>query len=241
MFKSVLNRTAVASRQALAAGLYRPLAVQQLPAFARQRRLYSTEKDTKTEDQSASKPNQEPPAADEQQQKQVDKEADGSARQEELNKLKEALDKKDKQIKELKDAYLRTLADMENIRNRARVESEQAKSFAIQKFAKDLLDTVDVLQMALKSVPEEMQRDKENHKTLADFFEGVSLTRSNLLKTLNRHGVEELKLLGEKYDPNTSQALYQVHMPDKEPGTVFAVEKSGYLLNGRVIRPAQVG
>ncbi|KAI9502173.1 GrpE, mitochondrial [Coemansia spiralis] len=159
----------------------------------------------------------------------------------ELEKLKKNLAEKDAKIKELKDAYLRSLAEAENIRSRSKVEIENTKSFAIQKFAKDLLDTVDILELALKHVPKDHLADKVVNKSLVDLFEGVDLTKSNLLRTLERHGVESFDPLDKPYDPNTAQALYQAPMPGKTPGSVFAVEKRGYILKGRVLRPAQVG
>ncbi|KAJ2735546.1 GrpE, mitochondrial [Coemansia sp. BCRC 34962] len=160
---------------------------------------------------------------------------------EELEKIKKASAEKDAKLKELKDAYLRSLADAENIRNRSKTEVENTKVFAIQKFAKDLLDTVDILELALKHVPKEHLADKVAHKSLVDLFEGVDMTRGSLLKTLERHGVESFDPIDKPYDPNTSHALYQAPIPGKTPGTVFAVEKRGYIIKGRVLRSAQVG
>ncbi|KAJ2452984.1 GrpE, mitochondrial [Coemansia sp. RSA 2336] len=160
---------------------------------------------------------------------------------EEAEKLKKAVSDKDAKLSELKDAYLRSLADAENIRNRAKTEIENTKVYAIQKFAKDLLDTVDILELALKHVPKDHLADKVANKSLVDLFEGVDMTKSSLLKTLERHGVETFDPLDKPYDANTSHALYQAPMPGKTPGHVFAVEKRGYVIKGRVLRPAQVG
>ncbi|KAJ2334702.1 GrpE, mitochondrial [Coemansia sp. RSA 2681] len=160
---------------------------------------------------------------------------------EDFEKIKKASTEKDAKLKELKDAYLRSLADAENIRNRSKTEIENTKVFAIQKFAKDLLDTVDILELALKHVPKEHLADKVANKTLVDLFEGVDMTKSSLLRTLERHGIESFDPTDKPYDPNTSHALYQAPIPGKTPGTVFAVEKRGYILKGRVLRSAQVG
>ncbi|KAJ2813300.1 GrpE, mitochondrial [Coemansia furcata] len=160
---------------------------------------------------------------------------------EEFEKVKKASTEKDAKLKELKDAYLRSLADAENIRNRSKTEVENTKVFAIQKFAKDLLDTVDILELALKHVPKEHLADKVANKSLVDLFEGVDMTRGSLLRTLERHGIESFDPIDKPYDPNTSHALYQAPIPGKTPGTVFAVEKRGYILKGRVLRSAQVG
>ncbi|KAJ1760345.1 GrpE, mitochondrial [Coemansia sp. RSA 2167] len=158
-----------------------------------------------------------------------------------VEKLKQTITEKDAKLKELKDAYLRSLADAENIRTRAKTEVDNTKTFAIQKFAKDLLDTVDILELAIKHVPQEHLADKVANKSLADLYEGVDMTKSNLLRTLERHGVESFDPMDQPYDPNTSHALYQAPIPGKTPGHVFAVEKRGYVLKGRVLRSAQVG
>ncbi|KAL1922525.1 uncharacterized protein VTP21DRAFT_10064 [Calcarisporiella thermophila] len=152
---------------------------------------------------------------------------------------KEAMEK---EIAEWKDRYIRSLADMENLRQRTRKEVEQTSQYAIQKFAKDLLDTVDILGLALRSVPEEARSDKsEANSHLVNLYTGLSMTETELIKTLRRHGVEAFGSEGDAFDPNMHQALYQSPVPDKEVGTVFRVEKIGYTLKGRVLRPAQVG
>lgn len=127
---------------------------------------------------------------------------------------------------------------MENLRQRTKKDIHNAKDFALQKFVKELLSTVDILEMALKSItPSQI----EESKVVNDFYTGVSMTKGELLKTLKGHGVEVLNPLGEVFDPNNHQALYKAPAPEKDSNTVLSVEKLGYTLNGRVIRPAQVG
>ncbi len=115
---------------------------------------------------------------------------------------------------------------------------EQTSQFAIQKFAKDLLDTADVLQMALDAVPKD---EIEKSKIVKDLFTGVSLTKSELLKSFKRFGIESFDPTGEKFDPNMHQALFQAPVAGKEAGTVFQTTKVGYKIHERVLRPAQVG
>ncbi|KAI8582300.1 hypothetical protein K450DRAFT_228297 [Umbelopsis ramanniana AG] len=163
--------------------------------------------------------------------------------------LTAALAEKEKKLAEIQDAYLRCLADQENLRVRTRKEITQTQDFAIQKFAKDLLDTVDILGMALQSVPEGLRNKEEAAKQdlekladqLSNLYTGVSMTESELLKALKRHGVERYNPEGEVFDPNKHQALFQAPMPDKEAGTVFSVQKFGFMIKDRVLRPAQVG
>ncbi|CAO3681137.1 unnamed protein product [Umbelopsis vinacea] len=163
--------------------------------------------------------------------------------------LTTALAEKEKKLAEIQDAYLRCLADQENLRVRTRKEITQTQEFAIQKFAKDLLDTVDILGMALQSVPEALRNKDEAVKhdlekiadQLSNLYTGVSMTESELLRALKRHGVERYNPEGEAFDPNKHQALFQAPIPDKEAGTVFSVQKVGFMLKDRVLRPAQVG
>lgn len=151
------------------------------------------------------------------------------------------------------DAYIRCLADQENLRERTRKEIATAQEYAIQKFAKDLLDTVDILGLALSSVPEDLRNKDAALKSelakdaeklvdhITNLYTGVSMTETELVKTLKRHGVEQHNPEGEAFDPNKHQALFQTAIPGKEAGTIFNVQKLGYTLKGRVLRPAQVG
>lgn len=136
---------------------------------------------------------------------------------------------------------MRTLADMENLRQRTAKEVANSKDYSIQKFAKDLLDTADILAMALKNVPQEELAETSTNAHLKNLHTGVSMTRDELLKTFKRYGVEPYDPMNEKFDPNLHQANFQVPMPGKEPGTVFDVQKIGFMIKGRVLRPAQVG
>lgn len=137
------------------------------------------------------------------------------------------------------------------MRERSRKEITTTKEFAIQKFAKDLLDTVDILNMALTAVPTDLREKSSVSETtkdaekvfdqLTNLYTGVSMTESELVRALKRHGVERENPEGDAFDPNRHQALFQAPMPGKEAGTIFAVQKMGYTLKGRVLRPAQVG
>lgn len=139
------------------------------------------------------------------------------------------------------------------MRERSRKEIETSKEFAIQKFAKDLLDTVDILNMALTAVPSELRSKTSSIESavaqdaekvldqLTNLYTGVSMTESELIKAFKRHGVERENPEGLVFDPNRHEALFQAPMPGKDAGTIFAVQKMGYTLKGRVLRPAQVG
>lgn len=148
---------------------------------------------------------------------------------------------KDKELAQLKGKYLRSVADFRNLQETMNREVKKAKDYALQKFAKDLLESVDNLDRALSVVDKETVNKEEGDKTLSTFHEGVELVQNVFEKTLARHGLVKLNPLGEKFDPNVHEATFEVPQPDKEPGTIFHVQQSGFSLNDRVIRAPKVG
>lgn len=141
-----------------------------------------------------------------------------------------------------KDKYQRSLAETENVRARGIKQIEEAKMFAIQGFCKDLLEVADVLDLAVDSVKSEQL--KSDSKTLMDLHNGIVMTKTVLLKVFKRHGLVAFNPVGEKFNPNLHEAVFQTPASDEanvEPGHVGHVAKVGYLLNDRPIRPAQVG
>ncbi|KAL3791977.1 hypothetical protein ACHAW5_002622 [Stephanodiscus triporus] len=146
------------------------------------------------------------------------------------------------QIKDLKDNLLRSLAEQENTRRIAARDVANAKSFAIASFAKSLLDTSDNLSRALDAVPPEMRDDRENHPILANLYEGICMTDDGLTKAFEKNGLSKFGTRGEKFDPNMHDALFEYPDPTGvAPGHVGQVMKVGFMLNNRVIRPAEVG
>ena len=159
-------------------------------------------------------------------------------------------------VVELKDAYLRTLADMENLRQRTRKEVEAAKLFGHQAFAKDIISVGEVLEMALASVKkvgvekgingkEVCQVDGKdttnvNHQ-MQDLVDGLSMTLEEFGKALAKHGISVIDPLHHKFDPNLHTALFEVPTEGVEPGTVVVVEKKGYVLHQRLLKSATVG
>jgi len=144
------------------------------------------------------------------------------------------------EVKELKDDKLRLLAEMENTRAIARRDVETTKSFAIQSFAKSLLDVADTLGMAIDSVPPEAL-SVEAATELKTLHEGVSMTRGQLMKLFAQNGMKEFGAVGEKFDANKHEVIYEAHHDEIDHGHVAHVIKSGFLLKDRVIRPAKVG
>ena len=119
-----------------------------------------------------------------------------------------------------------------------------ARDFAIQKFAKDLVDSVDNFERALTMVPEDKLKteEKSEHlKDLVNLYEGLQMTEKILVDTLKKHGLERFDPQGLVFNPNEHEAAFVTPQPDKEHNTVFHVQQKGFKLNGRILRPAKVG
>jgi molecular chaperone GrpE len=141
------------------------------------------------------------------------------------------------EVAELKDRLLRQAAEVENTRRRAKKDVEDAGNYAITKFARELLDVGDNLRRALDAAGDTSEADP-GMKTLV---EGVEMTEQTLLKALEKNGVEKLEPLGEKLDPNKHQAVFEMPHPEYPDGHVAQVMQAGYMLKGRLLRPAMVG
>ena len=136
------------------------------------------------------------------------------------------------------DKYKRSLADNENILSRSRKQVEEARLFGIQTFSKDLLEVADILGKATETVPKE---EIEKNDSLKNLYDGLLMTEAQLQKVFRKNGLEKINPLDEKFDPYSHEALFQIPLPGKEKGTVAIVEKVGYKLHGRTLRPALVG
>jgi len=151
------------------------------------------------------------------------------------------LEAKKKELAEVKDRLLRQVAEYRNLQDQTKREVQAAKDFAIQRFAKDLIDSVDNLDRALQNVPADQLTDA--NKDLVNLHSGLKMTDTILMNTLKKHGMERLdpSLEAEKFDPNKHEAVFRTAQPGKEEGTVFFTQSKGYALNGRILKAAQVG
>jgi len=143
-----------------------------------------------------------------------------------------------KELAEARDKTLRTLAEMENLRQRTRREVADSKMYGITGFARDILDIADNLQRALDAIPAEARETAD--PGIKAFIEGVELTERSLLNTLEKNGVRKFDPSGEKFDPNFQQAMYEVPDPSVPAGTVVQVVQAGFMIGERVLRPALV-
>src|ERR1700684_1019887 len=144
-----------------------------------------------------------------------------------------------KEAADLRDKMLRTLAEMENLRQRTRREVADSKIYGITGFARDVLDIADSLQRTIDAVPAETRESAD--PLLKSLIEGVELTERSLLSALEKNGVKKFDPLGEKFNPNFQQAMYEVPDASVPSGTVVQVVQAGYTIGERVLRPALVG
>ena len=136
--------------------------------------------------------------------------------------------------KKLKEADLRAAAEVENMRKRKDKEIDDAKKYAISKFAGDLLPVIDALEKALASID-------PSDEAFQNVREGVNLTLKSMMATVTKYGMEQLDPIDQPFDPNTQHAIQMIDAPEgKKPNTVLQVFQKGYNLNGRNIRPAMV-
>ena len=142
------------------------------------------------------------------------------------------------QIKDLKDQLMRTLADSENLRKRTIKEVEHAKKYSHITFVRDLVSSVDNLQRALESVPDDKSQLPEPVKNL---IIGLDIVEKEIVTTFEKHNLKQICPLGERFDYNFHQAMFEVPTNDSEPGIVVEVSQKGYLLHDRLVRPAMVG
>ncbi|WP_215769819.1 nucleotide exchange factor GrpE [Haemophilus sp. SZY H36] len=143
------------------------------------------------------------------------------------NQIEEAANKE-------QDILLRSRAEIENLRRRTEQDVEKAHKFALEKFSKDILNTIDNLERALAT-----PANKED-ETVKALFDGVELTLKELVSTVGRFGVEAVGVVGEAFNPDLHQAISMQPAEGFESNQISVVLQKGYTLNGRVIRPAMV-
>lgn len=137
---------------------------------------------------------------------------------------------------EMRDRFMRALADAENARKRGERDRREAEQFGGSKLARDMLPVYDNLRRALDAATDE-------HRAQASaLIEGVELTLRELLKVLTKHGVTPIvPEIGEAFDPQMHQAMFEAPLPGTKVGQIIQVMTEGFLLHDRLLRPAQVG
>ncbi|APQ13024.1 heat shock protein GrpE [Pseudomonas oryzihabitans] len=168
--------------------------------------------------------------ADEQNSQIPEHEAQGDAPHEDLTARVATLEE---QLAAAQDQSLRSVAELQNVRRRAEQDVEKAHKFALEKFAGDLLPVLDSLERGL-------ELSNAADETLKPMREGMELTLKMLQDTLKRYQVEAVDPHGAPFNPEHHQAMAMEESATAEPGSVLKVFQKGYLLNGRLLRPAMV-
>jgi molecular chaperone GrpE len=141
-----------------------------------------------------------------------------------------------KEVADLKDRLMRSLAEQENLRKRGERDRRDAETYGGQKLARDLLSVSDNMKRALETVKEDQ---REANKGL---IEGIELTQRELISAFAKHKITPIAPeVGDKFDPNMHQAMFEAPFPDVKAGHILQVMAEGYLIGDRLLRPAQVG
>ncbi|MBI1215572.1 MAG: nucleotide exchange factor GrpE [Alphaproteobacteria bacterium] len=147
-------------------------------------------------------------------------------------------DRLEQELADLKDKALRALAEAENTRRRSQRDREDTAKFAVSGFARDMLSVADNLQRALEAIkPEQRAASPE----LENIYVGVDATARELLRVFAANGIKKIEAMGNKFDPNMHEVLFEVEMPGSVPGTIVQVMEPGYTIHERLLRPARVG
>jgi molecular chaperone GrpE len=137
------------------------------------------------------------------------------------------------EVEKQRDLALRTMADMENLRRRSRIDVENAHKFGLEKFVNALIPVIDSMEMGLDA-------SKKEDATVKSIQEGLEMIFKQTLDMLEKFSVERINPMGEKFDPKTQEAMTMVPSPDHESNTVMDVIQKGYVLNDRLVRAARV-
>jgi molecular chaperone GrpE len=146
----------------------------------------------------------------------------------------------EKTIKDLKDKLIRSYAEEENVRRIARRDVDNAKAFSTEKFAKSMLDVADNFERALGMV-NDRKEGQDDVSMLKSLIEGIELSEKGLQKIFLQNNIVKYGAIGDEFNPDLHEALYQMPDKNKPANTIGHVLKPGYKLKDRVIRAAQTG
>lgn len=137
---------------------------------------------------------------------------------------------------QLKDRFMRALADAENARKRSEKDRREAENYGGSKLARDMLPVYDNMKRALEAASD------EQHGVAGPLLEGVELTMRELLNVFKKHGMEVIAPeVGDRFDPQHHQAMFEAPVPGTRSGNIIQVAAEGFMLHDRLLRPAQVG
>ena len=137
---------------------------------------------------------------------------------------------------DLKDKWMRALADAENSRKRSERDRREAENYGGSKLARDLLPVYDSLKRGLEVTTD------EHREIAAALIEGVELTMREIVNVFKKHGIEPIMPeMGDRFDPQNHEAMFEAPAPGTKAGDIIQVMAEGFMLHDRLLRPAQVG
>ena len=137
---------------------------------------------------------------------------------------------------ELKDRFMRALADAENARKRSDRDRREAENYGGSKLSRDMLPVYDNMKRAIETI------SAEQKEANAALIEGIELTMRELLSVFKKHGIEIIAPeVGDRFDPQLHQAMFEAPLPGTKAGDIIQVTAEGFMLRDRLLRPAQVG
>ncbi len=163
---------------------------------------------------------------------------DTSGLDDQQNPLKERIVSLESELADMKDKALRALADADNTRRRAEIDKADATKFGVSSFAKNLLSVADNLRRAIDEIPADLLQQNDTVKNL---MTGIEATERELLRAFETQKIEKIDPMGEKFDPNLHEVLFEMEAAGQEAGTVLQVVEVGYKIHDRLLRPARVG
>ena len=148
----------------------------------------------------------------------------------------EAIDVLTKERDDMRDRWMRALADAENARKRSEKDRREAENYGGSKLSRDILPVFDNMQRAIETITED-QREAN-----ASLIEGIELTMRELLNVFKKHGIQPISPeVGDAFDPQHHEAMFEAPVPGTKAGDIIQVMNVGFMLHDRLLRPAQVG
>lgn len=144
----------------------------------------------------------------------------------------------EEEMAQAKDQMLRAVAEADNARKRAERAQEDTAKYAVADFAKGLLSVSDNLRRAIESVPEDQ---RTAHELLSTLLDGIEATERELLNAFEKAGIQKIEPLGEVFNPNFHEVMFETEDPGQPAGTVLQILEPGYVIRDRLLRPARVG
>jgi molecular chaperone GrpE len=142
---------------------------------------------------------------------------------------------------QLKDQLLRALAETENMRRRTERETQSARKYGHTAFARDLVGAIDNLARAIEAAGTSGSEPVAADEVTQSLIKGIELSWTEILSVIEKHGITQINPVGEKFDYNQHQAMFELPTDEQEPGMVVEVVQHGYMLHDRLLRPAMVG